>query len=153
MRPEDKLSALGLELPEAPSPLGSYVAAKQSGNLLFLSGMLPLVGGKLGREGLVGVDLTEAEAAEEATLAALNGLAVLKAKVGELSNVRGCVKITGYIASGPNFIGQPAVLNAVSDLIFKVFGEAGKHARVAVGVPILPLNAPIEVEFIFELSD
>lgn len=151
MHPEEKLKAMGLELPEAPSPLGSYVAARRSGDLLFISGMLPLVGGKLLREGLVGKDLAVQEAAQEARQAALNGLAVLKAHTGDLSVVKGCVKITGYVASAPGFTGQPEVLNAVSDLVFEVFGEAGRHARVAVGVPVLPLNSPIEIEFVFEL--
>ena len=152
MSPDEKLKQLGIELPPAPRPLGSYVAARQSGDLLFISGMLPLVGGELKRTGLVGKDLTPEEGQEEARIAAINGLAVLRDAAGGFDKVAGCVKVTGYIASASGFTGQPGVLNAVSDLVAEVFGEAGKHARVAVGVPVLPMGAAVEVEFIFELE-
>ncbi|KAF0144161.1 MAG: endoribonuclease L-PSP [Nitrospirae bacterium] len=152
MSPEEKLKELGLELPEVPKPLGSYVPFVRTGNLIFLSGMLPLRGGKLNRQGRVGEKVTINEALEDARTAAINALAVLKSNIGSLNKVRRCIKITGYIASAPDFTEQPRVLNAASDLMVEVFGEAGKHARAAVGVNILPLNSPLEIEFIFEIA-
>ncbi len=152
MTPEDKLRELGIELPEAPKPLGSYIPAVRTGNLIFLSGMLPLIQGKLVRQGKVGEDLRIEEAGEGVRTAVINALSVLKANIGTLNNVKRCVKITGYIASSPNFTDQPLVLNAASDLLFEIFGESGRHARVAVGVNALPLNSPVEIEFIFEVA-
>jgi enamine deaminase RidA (YjgF/YER057c/UK114 family) len=152
MTPEDKLKELGIELPEASKPLGSYIPAMRTGNLIFLSGMLPLIQGKLLRQGKVGEDLRIEEAGEGVRTAVINALSVLKANIGTLNNVKRCVKITGYIASSPNFTDQPLVMNAASDLIFEIFGESGRHARVAVGVNVLPLNSPVEIEFIFEVA-
>jgi enamine deaminase RidA (YjgF/YER057c/UK114 family) len=152
MTPEDKLKELGIELPEAPKPLGSYSTAIRTGNLIFLSGMLPVIKGKLVRQGKVGEDLRIEEAGESVRTAVINALSVLKADIGTLNNIKRCVKITGYIASSPNFTDQPLVLNAASDLIFEIFGESGRHARVAVGVNVLPLNSPVEIEFIFEVA-
>jgi enamine deaminase RidA (YjgF/YER057c/UK114 family) len=152
MTPEDKLKGLGIELPEAPNPLGSYIPAVRTGNLIFLSGMLPLIKGKLVRQGKVGEDIRIEEAGEGVRTAVINALSVLKANIGTLNNVKRCVKITGYIASSPNFTDQPLVLNAASDLLFEIFGESGRHARVAVGVNVLPLNSPVEIEFIFEVK-
>jgi len=152
MTPEDKLKGLGIELPEAPNPLGSYIPAVRTGNLIFLSGMLPLIQGKLVRQGKVGEDIRIEEAGEDVRTAVINALSVLKANIGTLNNVKRCVKITGYIASSPNFTDQPMVLNAASDLLFEIFGESGRHARVAVGVNVLPLNSPVEIEFIFEVK-
>ena len=152
MTPEDKLKELEIELPEAPNPLGSYIPAVRTGNLIFLSGMLPLIQGKLVRQGKVGEDIRIEEAGEDVRTAVINALSVLKANIGTLNNVKRCVKITGYIASSPNFTDQPMVLNAASDLLFEIFGESGKHARVAVGVNVLPLNSPVEIEFIFEVK-
>jgi enamine deaminase RidA (YjgF/YER057c/UK114 family) len=152
MTPEDKLKELGIELPEAPKPLGSYIPAVRTGNLIFLSGMLPLIQGKLVRQGKVGEDIRIEEAGEDVRTAVINALSVLKANIGTLNNVKRCVKITGYIASSPNFTDQPMVLNAASDLLFEIFGESGRHARVAVGVNVLPLNSPVEIEFIFEVA-
>jgi enamine deaminase RidA (YjgF/YER057c/UK114 family) len=152
MTPEDKLKELGIELPEAPKPLGSYIPAVRTGNLIFLSGMLPLIKGKLVRQGKVGEDLRIEEAGEGVRTAVINALSVLKANIGTLNNVKRCVRITGYIASSPNFTDQPLVLNVASDLLFEIFGEAGRHARVAVGVNVLPLNSPVEIEFIFEIK-
>jgi enamine deaminase RidA (YjgF/YER057c/UK114 family) len=152
MTPEDKLKELGIELTEAPKPLGSYIPAVRTGNLIFLSGMLPLIKGKLIRQGKVGEDLRIEEAGEGVRTAVINALSVLKANIGTLNNVKRCVKITGYIASSPNFTDQPLVLNAASDLLFEIFGEEGRHARVAVGVNVLPLNSPVEIELIFEVK-
>ena len=152
MSPEEKLRELGLELPKAPAPLGSYVPAVRAGNLVFLSGILPLIQGKLPRQGRVGEDISLDEAREDAKTAAINALAVLKSYIGSLDKVKRCIKITGYVASAPDFTEQPKVLNAASDLMFEIFGEAGRHARAAVGVNVLPLNSPVELEFIFEVS-
>ncbi len=150
--PEDKLKELGIELPAAPSPLGSYVPCVQTGNLLFLSGMLPLREGKLARTGRVGERLSLAEAQEDARQTAINALSILKNQVGSMERVARCVKVTGYVASAPDFTEQPKVLNAASDLLRDIFGDRGKHARVVVGVPVLPINSPIEIEFIFEIA-
>jgi enamine deaminase RidA (YjgF/YER057c/UK114 family) len=151
MSPEDKLKKLGIELPEAPSPLGSYIPIVRTGNLLFLSGVLPLRNGKLMRTGRVGESVSLDEARDNARTAAINALSVLKANIGSLNKVKRCVKITGYVASAPDFTEQPKVLNAASDLMFEIFGEAGRHARAAIGVNVLPLNSPVEIEFIFEV--
>ena len=152
MSPEKKLKELGIELPEAPTPLGSYIPALRTGNLVFLSGILPLRQGKLIKQGKVGKDLSLDEAREEARTATINALSVLKAHVGSLDKVTRCVKIAGYIASSPDFTEQPKILNAASDLLFEIFGEKGRHVRAAVGVNVLPLNSPVEIEFIFEVS-
>jgi enamine deaminase RidA (YjgF/YER057c/UK114 family) len=151
MSPEDKLKQLGIALPKAPTPLGSYIPIVQTENLLFLSGILPLVKGKLVRQGRVGQDISLDEAREDAKIATINALSILKSHTGSLDNVKKCVRITGYISSASHFTEQPQVLNATSDLLFEIFGEIGRHARSAVGVNILPLNAPLEIEFIFEV--
>jgi enamine deaminase RidA (YjgF/YER057c/UK114 family) len=152
MRPEEKLKLLGIELPEIPEPLGSYVPFVKSGNLVYISGMLPLRDGKIVRTGRVGETVTMDEAIEDAKTATVNALAVLKSAVGSLDNVIRCVKITGYIASAVDFTEQPKVLNGASDLVFEVFGNKGRHARAAVGVNILPMKSPLEIEFIFEIK-
>ena len=149
MSPEDKLRELGIELLEAPSPLGSYVPVMRTGNLVFLSGILPLVKGNLLRLGRVGESVSLDEAKEDARIATINALSILKAHIGSLDKIKSCVKITGYVASAPDFTEQPKVLNAASDLLFEIFGEAGRHVRAAVGVNVLPLNSPLEIEFIF----
>jgi enamine deaminase RidA (YjgF/YER057c/UK114 family) len=151
MSPEDKLKKLGIELPEAPSPLGSYIPIVRTGNLVFLSGILPLIKGKLLRQGRVGEDISLDEAREDARTSAINALSVLRSNIDSLNKVKRCVKITGYVASAPDFTEQPKVLNAASDLMFEIFGEAGRHARAAIGVNVLPLNSPVEIEFIFEV--
>ncbi|MCX5717846.1 MAG: RidA family protein [Nitrospirae bacterium] len=152
MTPEERLKQLGIELPEAPKPLGSYIPLVRTGNLVFLSGILPLVKGKLSREGRVGDKVTVDEAREDARTAAINALAILKSNLGTLNKIRRCVKITGYVSSAPDFTEQPKVLNAASDFMLEIFGEVGRHARAAVGVNVLPLNSPVELEFIFEVS-
>jgi enamine deaminase RidA (YjgF/YER057c/UK114 family) len=152
MTPEEKLKELGIELSEAPTPLGSYLPVTKTGTLVYLSGILPIVEGKLLRHGRVGEHITVEEAREDAKRAVLNALSVLRSSIGSLNAVKQCIKITGYIASSPDFTEQPKVLNAASDLLYEIFGEAGKHARAAVGVSVLPLNAPIEIDFIFEVS-
>ena len=151
--PEARLKELGIELPGTPSPLGAYVPCVRSGNLLFLSGMLPLRKGKLTRTGKVGEGITLGEAQEDAKQVVINALSIVKAELGTLEKVVRCVKLSGFIASAADFVQQPAVLNAASELLLIIFGDRGKHARAAVGVPVLPLNSPLEVEFIFEVTD
>lgn len=150
--PEERLASLGLTLPEAPPPVASYVPAVVTGNLVYVSGQLPLRDGALPRTGLVDRDVSLEEAAEEARFAALNVIAQLKAAAGDLSRIRRVVKLTVFVASSPGFTGQPLVANGASDLFAEVFGEAGKHARAAVGVAELPLGAPAEVDAIAELE-
>jgi len=153
MKAEEKLKTLGIDLPAAPKPLGSYVPFVRTGNLVFLSGMLPLRDGKLVKNGRAGETVTTEEANACARVAALNGLAVLRSAVGSLDKVKRCVKITGSVASAPDFFDQPKVINGASDFIFEVFGEQGLHARAAIGVNSLPLNSPVELEFIFEVAE
>ena len=150
--PDKNIEKLGIVLPAPPRPIGSYVTSVRSGNLLFLSGMLPLVDGKLLRTGRVGKEISPEDAKEDARRAAINAISVLKESLGDLSRVKRCVKIVGYVASSKHFTGQPGVLNGASDLMVEVFGEAGRHVRVAVGVSVLPMGSPVEVEFIFEVD-
>jgi len=150
MSPEERLKQLGIELPELPKPLGSYVPFVRTGNLVFISGMLPLENGKLLYSGRVGEKVSLDEAVVAARRSAINALAVLRSAIGSLNSVKRCVKVTGFVASAQDFTDQPKVVNGASDLLFQVFGEAGLHARAAVGVHILPMNAPVEIEFIFE---
>jgi len=152
MTPEENLKGLGIELPAAPMPIGAYVPVRRSGDLVFISGMLPFKDRKLYRTGKVDAEVSLEEAEECARLAVVNALSALKAYLGELEKVRGCIKVTGYIASSPGFHAQPVVLNAASELLYEVFGEAGRHSRSAIGVPVLPLNSPVEIEFIFEVE-
>ncbi len=147
---EDKIKKLGITIPEAPKPLGFYVPCVQAGNLLFLSGMLPLRDGKLTRAGRVGESVSLVEAQEDARQCVINALSVINTYLG-IDKIKQCVKLNGYVASAPDFTEQPKVLNAASDLLFEIFGDAGKHARAAVGVYVLPLNSPIEIDFIFEI--
>lgn len=153
MSPEEKIKKLGIELPVSPTPVGSYIPCTRTGNLVFLSGILPFRDGTLTRTGRVGEGITLDDARDDARTAAINALAVLKTYAGSLDKIARCVKITGYVASSPDFTDQPKVMNAASDLLFEIFGEAGRHARAAVGVSVLPLNAPVEIEFIFELAE
>ena len=147
----DRLKELGIDIPDIASPLGSYKPASVTGSLLFVSGQLPLSGGKLVFEGKVGADVSPEDAARAARQSAINVLAVLKKELGTLDNVKKIVKVTGYVASAPGFTAQAGVLNGASDLFFDVFGEEGRHARAAVGVSELPLNAPVEVEIVAEI--
>ncbi len=150
---EGRLRELGIELPAAPSPLGSYVPCVQSGSLLFLSGMLPLKEGRLFRTGKVGEALSLEEAREDARQTVINALSIARAHLGNLGRISRCIKLNGYVASTQDFTDQPKVLNAASDLLCEIFGDAGRHARVAVGVSVLPLNSPLEIDFIFEIKE
>tara|TARA_B100000586_G_C19966897_1_gene366159 strand:+ start:183 stop:638 length:456 start_codon:yes stop_codon:yes gene_type:complete len=148
---EKNLKKLNIELPKAPDPVGSYVASKIAGNLVFISGQVPFdSSGKL-IKGKVGKELNLEQAQEAAKFCALNLLAQLKKICGNLDKVKGCVKITGYVNSIDSFIDQPKVINGASDLISKVFGDKGKHARAAISANSLPLGASVEVEGIFEI--
>ena len=153
MTPEEKLKELSIELPGVTKPLGSYVPFVKTGDLIYLSGMLPLKDGKLIITGRLGESVTIDDAVLCARTAAINALGIIKSATGSLDMVKQCVKITGFIASAPDFTDQPKVLNGASDLMVEVFGDAGRHARAAVGVNILPLNSPVEVEFIFEVRE
>ena len=146
-----RLGELGLELPHVVAPVGSYVPAVRAGSLVFTSGQLPMVGGQLSAVGKVGALVTAEQAKELARTCALNALAAIDALVGLDSVVR-VVKVVGFVASTPDFTGQPGVVNGASELLGEVFGEAGAHARSAVGVAALPLDAPVEVELIVEVA-
>ncbi|MCO5970062.1 RidA family protein [Actinoallomurus soli] len=150
--PEERARELGLEIPDVVAPLASYVPTARTGNLVHTSGQLPIADGRLLATGKVGAEVTEEEAAALARTAALNAIAALKAEVGELSRVRRIVKVVGFVASAPDFYGQPQVINGASDLLGEVFGDAGRHARSAVGVAVLPRNAPVEVELTAEIE-
>jgi enamine deaminase RidA (YjgF/YER057c/UK114 family) len=147
---EAKLAELGLELPAVAAPLAAYVPAVRTGSYIYTSGQLPFVGGALGVTGLVGAEVSAEDAKEQARIAALNALAAVGSLVS-LDDVVRVVKAVGYVASAPGFTGQPGVINGASELFGAVFGDAGKHARSAVGVAVLPLNAPVEVELIVEV--
>ncbi|MGB8649325.1 MAG: RidA family protein [Mycobacteriales bacterium] len=146
-----RLRELGLELPSVVPPLASYVPAVRTGDLVFTSGQLPMVEGAMAQTGLVGGPVTPEQARELARTCALNALAAVHALVGLDSVVR-VVKVVGFVASAPGFTGQPAVVNGASELIGEVFGDAGRHARSAVGVAALPLDASVEVEIIVEVT-
>lgn len=146
-----KLKALNLELPAAPKPVANYVPVVRAGDLLFLSGVLPSKDGQLILTGKLGQGLSIEQGMEAAKLAALNALAIIQGEVGSLDKVKRIVKMVGHIASAPGFTDQPQVLNGASDLLVAVFGEAGKHARVAVGAAELPRQAPVEIELIVQV--
>ena len=151
--PEDRLAALGLTLPAVTAPLAAYVPAVRSGNLVYTAGQLPLAEGQLLAVGKVGDQVSAGEAAALARTCALNALAAAVSVAGSLSSIRRIVKVTGYVASAPGFTGQPQVINGASELLLDVFGEAGRHARSAVGMAVLPLDSPVEVELIAEVRD
>jgi enamine deaminase RidA (YjgF/YER057c/UK114 family) len=151
--PEDRIAALGLKLPEPPAPVASYVPAVRAGDLLWISGQVPMRDGGLPRTGLVGRDVSIEDATEEAKYAALNAIAQMKAAAGDLSRVRRIVKVQVFVASSEGFHAQPSVANGASDLFVAVFGEDGKHARSAVGVAELPLGAPVELDVVAQLGE
>jgi enamine deaminase RidA (YjgF/YER057c/UK114 family) len=149
--PEQRLEELGLSVPEVAKPVAAYVPALRTGNYVYTSGQLPLRDGQLMATGKVGAEVTAEEAAECAQQCALNAIAAVRAEVGELSAVKRVVKVVAFVASTPDFTGQPGVANGASELFGTVFGEAGQHARSAVGVLVLPLDAPVEVELVVEV--
>jgi enamine deaminase RidA (YjgF/YER057c/UK114 family) len=150
--PLDKLAELGLTLPNVAPPLAAYVPAVRTGNLVYTSGQLPRIGGELTHVGKVGGEVTPEQAKEAAQACALNAIAAVKAEIGDLGKVRRVVKVVGFVASTPDFTGQPGVVNGASELLGKVFGDTGVHARSAVGVAALPLDVPVEVEMIVEVD-
>ncbi len=145
---DDRIGELGLTLPELVAPLAAYVPTVRSGDLVWVSGQLPFVDGKLPVSGKVGAEVAPDDAARLARTCALNAVAALKAELGDLDQVERIVKVVGFVASAQDFTGQPAVVNGASELLADVFGEAGRHARSAVGVAVLPLDAPVEVELV-----
>ena len=149
--PEQRLAELGLALPEVARPVASYLPAVRSGNQVFTSGQLPLRSGELIFTGKVGAEVTVEQAVECARQCALNGLAAINAEV-PLTLVVRVVKLVVFVASTPQFTGQPGVANGASELVGEVFGDAGRHARSAVGVAVLPLDAPVEVEMVVEVG-
>ena len=149
--PEERLAELGLAVPEVPKPVAVYVPAVRSGQQVFTSGQLPMRAGELMATGKVGAEVTAEEAYACAQQCALNAIAAVRAEIGDLSLVRRVVKVGVFVASAPDFTGQPQVANGASELFGSVFGDAGVHARAAVGVAVLPLDAPVEVEVIVEL--
>ncbi len=148
--PSARLAALGIELPAVVAPVGSYVPAVRSGNLVWSSGQLPVVDGTMASTGKVGGAVTPEEAVGMARASALNALAAVHDLVG-IDAVARVVKVVGFVASTPEFTGQPGVVNGASDVLAEVFGAAGVHARSAVGVAALPLDAPVEIELVVEL--
>jgi enamine deaminase RidA (YjgF/YER057c/UK114 family) len=150
--PEEALKRLGLEVPAVAKPVAAYVPAVRTGNYVFTSGQLPMRDGKLITTGKVGGEVSPEEAVECAAQCLLNGLAAVKAEIGDLSSITRVVKLVAFVASTPDFTGQPHVANGASELVGKVFGDIGQHARSAVGVPVLPLDAPVEVELVVEVS-
>jgi len=148
---EHKLTQLGIELPSPPQPVATYVPAVQAGDLLFLSGVIPFRDGKLVLAGKLGADLTVEQGYEAARIALLNALAIVRKELGTLDRVKKVVRMVGHVASADGFVQQPAVVNGASDLLVKIFDDAGRHARVAVGAAELPLNAPVELEIILQV--
>jgi enamine deaminase RidA (YjgF/YER057c/UK114 family) len=149
---EEQLAALGIELPDPPTPVASYVPVVVSGGLAFVAGQVPLAEGKLLATGKLGADLDAEAGADAARTCALQALAALRAELGSLDRIRRIVKLTVFVASAPGFTDQPKVANGASDLLGEVFGEMGRHARSAVGVSELPLGAPVEVEVTAEVA-
>ena len=147
-----RLSELGIELPEVAVPAGAYVPAVISGNLVFTAGQIPLVDGKLMATGKVGQEIDVDFAREIARRCALNAVAAVKSVIGDLDRVKKVVKVVGFVSSEPSFTAQPQVINGASELLEQIFGEVGIHARSAVGVAVLPLDAPVEVELIVEFE-
>ncbi|MGW4379350.1 RidA family protein [Kitasatospora sp. NPDC004531] len=150
---EQKLAELGLTLPEVAAPVAAYVPALRTGHYVMTSGQLPMVGGKLPLTGKVGAEVTAEDAKDLARTCALNALAAIKSVIGDLDKVEQVVKVVGFVASAPDFTGQPGVVNGTSELLGEVFGEQGVHARSAVGVAVLPLDAPVEVELMVRVRD
>ncbi|MSP82564.1 MAG: RidA family protein [Alphaproteobacteria bacterium] len=150
-RVEARLKELGIELPQAAAPVANYVPYVIVGNLLFISGQITMQGGKPQYVGQVGRDFTVEEGAKAARICGINILAQVKAALGDLDRVKRCVKLTGFVNAAPLFAEQPKVINGASDLMVEVLGDAGRHARAAVGVASLPVGVAVEVDAIFEI--
>lgn len=152
MNPEDKLASLGLKLPEPAKPVAAYIPWRRCGSLLFTAGQIPVSGDQLIHKGSIPGQVTITQGRECARLCLLNGLAVLKAATGSLSTLKQVVRVGCFVCSEPGFFDQPKVANGCSELLVEIFGERGKHARSAVGSIALPLGAPVEIEFVFEVA-
>ncbi len=149
---EQQINRLGIDLPDVPKPVAAYIPAKQTGNLVFTAGQLPMVNGELISKGLLGQDVEIDEANKAARICTLNALAAIKGVIGNLDRIKQVVRVVGYVASVPTFTQQPAVVNGASELLLEIFGENGKHARSAVGMAVLPLNTSVEIELIVEVE-
>jgi enamine deaminase RidA (YjgF/YER057c/UK114 family) len=150
--PEERLAELGLTLPAVVPPAAAYVPAVRSGNYVYVSGQLPMVDGKLPATGKVGAEVDADQAKALARICGLNALAAAASVAGGLNGIARIVKVTGFVASSPDFTGQPLVVNGASELLVEIFGEAGRHARSAVGMAALPLDTPVEIELIAEVA-
>ncbi|MGN6334112.1 MAG: RidA family protein [Motilibacteraceae bacterium] len=151
--PEQRLTELGRSLPGVATPAGAYVPAVRSGSLVWTAGQIPVVDGQLAGTGKLGAQLSVEQGQELARICVLNALAAVKAEIGDLAKVRRVVKVVGFVASDPTFTDQPLVVNGASELLGEVFGDAGKHARSALGVAVLPRDVPVEVELVVEVED
>ena len=149
---DDRLAELGVHVPATSKPVAAYVPAVATGNLVYTSGQLPMVDGALAMTGKVGAEVSADDAKALARTCVLNGLAAARTVIGSLDRITRVVKVVGFVASDPSFSGQPGVINGASELLGEIFGEAGSHARSAVGVAVLPLDAPVEIEFVFEFA-
>jgi enamine deaminase RidA (YjgF/YER057c/UK114 family) len=149
---EIQLQALGINLPVAPNPLAAYVPAKKVGKLIFTAGQLPMINGELISKGLLGQDVEIEEAIKAARICTINALAAIQGIIGDLDQIKQIVRVVGYVASVSTFTQQPAVVNGASELLLEIFGENGKHARSAVGMAVLPLNASVEIELTVEVK-
>jgi enamine deaminase RidA (YjgF/YER057c/UK114 family) len=149
---DDRLAELGLVVPATSKPVASYIPAIAVGNLVYTSGQLPMIDGQLPATGKVGADIDPDAARQLARTCVLNGLAAARTAIGSLDRITRVIKVVGFVASDPGFFGQPQVINGASELLSDIFGEAGVHARSAVGVAVLPLNSPVEIEFVFEFA-
>lgn len=152
MNPEESLAKLGLALPAPVKPVAAYVPTVRVGNLVFVAGQIPMVDGKLPKTGRLGENVSLEEGQELARRCVLNGLAALKAEIGDLRKVKRVVRVGAFVACTDTYADQPKVANGASELLQQVFGDKGKHARAAVGTNALPLGAPVEVEFLFEVE-
>ena len=148
----DRLTELGITIPTLAAPAGAYLPFAVTGNLVFTAGQLPFTDGALPATGKVGAEVAADEAKLYARTAVLNALAAVEAAIGSLDRVTRVVKLVGFVSSDPSFTGQPGVINGASEVLGEIFGEAGKHARSAVGVAVLPLDSPVEVELIVEFA-
>ena len=149
---EDLLKSLGMVLPEVPAPLAAYIPAKKTGQVIFTAGQLPLLKGELICKGLLGQDVDVEQAYQAARICTLNALAAIKGVIGDLDRIKQIIRVVGYVASVPTFTQQPAVVNGASEVLLEIFGENGKHARSAVGMAVLPLNASVEIELTVEVE-
>ncbi len=149
---DDRIAELGLVIPEGSKPVAAYIPAVASGNLVYTSGQLPMVDGVLPATGKVGAEVTPEDAKLLARNCVLNGLAAARSAIGSLDRITRVVKVVGFVASEPSFTGQPGVVNGASELLVEIFGEIGQHSRSAVGVAVLPMDTPVEIEFVFEFA-